>query len=395
MGFKKVGAAPAAPVAAATPAPAPTPAPAKARIRPAAKPATVAPEAETPVVEKTADVTPKPAEVKPKPAGIAPRSGPRAVAPAKVAETATETETPVEDEDPLAWTHSGAEAEAIAAASVQQREEAAEERKKRGYWPQRFELIPPGTQSKHGPIDDRFQADIIILDDQMGPSFYEHVLRNARTGRYDVIEPCPKERDNCPICPPVGDRESTFVSLLSVLNINGYTIKTGPRQGQFIPITKELLVPWASDMLFFAELAKEHGGLRGIQLTMTRPSKSDPRIGKPEFIGKFTDEEIEAYIKGQNMWQPKVTQEGEKLEEEDWLMHPFRYPEFLHRPSGADLRARYSGTSTATGGAPIGAGGGGGADKEWGQSRYAPGAAGQPNGKPPTGFDDLDDDVPF
>jgi hypothetical protein len=369
MGFKKVGAAPTAPVAAA-PAPAPTPAPPKGRLRAVAKPATIAPEAEPelPITPAVAEADAKPAAAPVKPKGIVPRSGPKAIVAAavtKVAETAAEPDAATDAADPLSWAHSGAEAEAIAAAAVAQREEAQAERKARGYWPQRFELIPPGTQSRNGPINDRHQADIILLDDAMGPSFWEHVLRNARTGRYDVIEPCPKEFDNCPICPPAGERESGFVSLLSALNINGYTIKTGARAGQHIPITKELLVPWAADFAFFAELAKEHGGLRGIQLTMTR--------------------------------QPKVTQDGEKLEEEDWLMHPFRYAEFLHRPSGADLRARYGGsaggTGTGGGAAPIGARTNN--DPEWGGGRYQPGAAGGPAGKAPGGFEDLDDDVPF
>lgn len=389
MGFKATGSATAASVP--TPPVAATPATAtKTRFRPAAKavePADIAadPAADPTLLEQVIAATPA------KPKGIVARSGPTAAKETAIAPIAPTA--PAADDDPLGWTHSGDEAAAIAAAAVKQREEAIEERRARGYWPQRFELIPSGTPSKAGIINDRFQADIILLDDVMGPSYWEHVLRNSRTGRYDVIEPCPKEFDNCPICPPAGERESGYVSLLSALNINGYTIKGGARAGQHIPITKELLVPWAADHAFFIELAKEHGGLRGIQLTMTRGQKSDPRIGTPSFVGKFTDEEIEAFIKAQGMWTPKVTQEGEKLEEEDWLMHSFRYAEFLHKPSGADLRARYSGTGQPTGGTPIGARSGG-ADGQWGGGRYAPGAAGAPVGNGPA-LDDLDDDVPF
>ena len=355
------------------------PAASKPRIRraaPAAPPAEA--PAETPAATKAA---PKIVPAKTTTAGIM-TAAQRAALAAKQ-ETAPDPAAAVAPaDDDMSWVKTGAEAEALAAEIAARKEQEREERKARGYWPQRFGLIPPSMK-----YPNRYQADVIVLDAQPGPSYWEHVLRNPKNGRYDVIEPCPHEYDNCPLCGP--ENTSKFVMLLTVLNINGYTIQTGDRAGQHVPITKELLVPMAGDHAFFHKLVKDHGSLRGIQLTMTRTDKFQPNIGVPAFVGRFTDEEIEAYIKSQGMWKPKVTREGEELEGEDWLMHAFTYKDFLHRPSGADLRQRYANGVPA----PVGAiGGGTGTDPQWGNSRYAPGTAGIPGGTP---VDELSDDIPF
>lgn len=292
-----------------------------------------------------------------------------------------------ESGDPLAWTRQGGDAEAKAAAEAERREQAREERRARGYWPRRFQLIPPGTPGRNGPINDRYQADIVLLDDKPGPSYYEHLMRNPRTGRLDVYEPCPKEYDSCILCPPSGEYDSQYVMLLTVMNLRGFTYQKGPRMGQHVPITHELLAPLASDQAFFYDLYKEHGTLRGIQLTMTCSSRSDPRIGKPSFVGKFSDEEIEKFVRDNGMWQDKMTQEGEKIADAGWIVQPFTYSEFLHKPTGADLRQRYTAQQGGSG-TPVGAVNGN--DPQWGSSRYQPGTA-----QPPQNYDELEDDVPF
>lgn len=378
MGFKKVtpGGASAAPATAKP----------KPRIKPKAK-AEEAPaeqEAEAPAEEKAA---PKPTRVRPKadaapakPAGIltaAQRAAMEKAGPAAAPQEEAAAEEG--DDDDLSWAYSGEDAEAKAAEIAAQKEAVREEKRARGYWPIRFNLIPPSPEHP-----DRYQADVIILDAKPGPIYWEHVLRNPRSGFWDVYEPCPKERDSCPLCPPNGERASQFVMLLTVLNINGFTYKRGAKAGQHIPITKELIAPLAGDHPFFHELMREHGTLRGIQLTMTRRDRYDPQIGKPSFVGKFDDEAIENYIKGQGMWEPKITREGEKIAEADHMMHPYNYAEFLHKPSGADLRARYANGGAAPVGAGTGSEGG-----QWGGSRYQPGVAGGPQ------LDDLDDDIPF
>lgn len=357
---------------------------------------------------------PPPPPVQPVAAAPAPAAGivsprQRAVAAAATPQTDAIKATPAApppSDDMDSWGHSGAEAEAIANRQVQERETAREERRARGYWPRKFELIPPGTQSRNGPINDRFQADIIVLDIKPSNSFWLHVLKNPRTGRYDQNEPCPKEWDSCPVCPPAGQYDSRFVFLLSVLNITGYTRQTGPNAGEFVPITHEIMVVETGDMPFFYNLMRERGdkGLRGLQLTMTRTDKNSSRIGAPsnpngsETAVFHDDAQIEAFIRQNGMWKEKKTQEGEVIAGEDWLMHPHDYKTFVHRPSGADLRARFG--ATGGGNAPVGSNAGtdGG---QWGGSRYEPGATAPPAGGGQSWGDtvgnaaDLDDQVPF
>lgn len=369
----------------ATPAPAPAPTP-PARTRAAPAPAEQQPVAATP--------TPAPA-----PSGIV---SPRQRQLAQQTAVSTGTVTPPPGDDMESWGHTGAEAEAMSNQQTAERERAREERRARGYWPRKFELIPPGTQSRNGPINDRFQADVIVLDAKPTPSFWLHVLKNPRTGRFDVNEPCPKEWDSCPVCPPNGQYDSRFVFLLSVLNITGYTRQTGANAGEFVPITHEIMVVETDNQAFFYNLIRERGdaGIRGLQLTMTRTDRNSPRIGVPSFPNGadaptfHDDAAIEAFIRQNGMWKEKKTQEGEVLAGEDWLMHPHRYSEFLHKPSGADLRQRYQ---AGAGGAPIGARGGDDAG-QWG--RHEPGAAtppggGQSWGDQVAGAAELDDDVPF
>lgn len=279
------------------------------------------------------------------------------------------------------WAHTGQEGEALAAAEVARREQDRSERAARGYWPRTFELIPPSID-----YPDRYQADVLLLDEAFLLRFYLHTLANTRTGRFDVFEPCPKEFDNCPICPPAGKYESVFVGPLSVLNLNGYTYARGERAGEHVPISQQLMLVRANEQIYFDELRKEHGSLRGIQLTMTRPSKHAPYIGEPTFVGKFSEEDIIAFVKDSGMWTDKITKEQEKIADAGWIIQPFDYTTFIHKPSAADLRARFSGV------APIGARGA--ASSEWGHSRYAPGARAAPGAALPS-FDDLSDDVPF
>lgn len=377
--------------AAATPAPAAAAPATRARIKPKA----VAPAEEPAPEEAPAEQATPPA----RPRGIKTAAQREAEARAaaavnKVADAPADGEaaTADEDADDLSWAHQGEEAKALAAELAKQKEEEREEKRARGYWPIRFNLIPPSANNP-----DQYQKDVIILDERPGPCYFEHVLKNPRTGFWDVYEPCPHEYDSCPLCPPAGERKSQFVMLLTVLNINGYTYKRGAKQGQHVPIVKELMAVMVGDQPYFHSLLEEHGTLRGIQLTMTRTDKYDPHIGKPAFVGKFENDDIEGYIKQSGLWVPKTTREGEKIAEEDHLMHPFDYKSFLNKPSGADLRKRYANGGIAPVGSRDDNSGG-----QWGGSRYAPSQAGGP-GATGGGFagadgrtlDDLDDDVPF
>lgn len=318
------------------------------------------------------------------------------------------------------WARSGT---AGIAASEAAKQRAQEERSQRAYWPIRFYL-------KQQPGEN--QADVIILDHQPGPRYYEHAMRNPRTGFYDLYEPCPKEWDSCPLCPPNGEKDSYYVMLLTVLSLKGYT----SREGVYVPVTKELLAVKLSDHQFFDQLFLEKGTLRGQHILMTRGPGRGANHGTPEWKTTYPDASIEELIKASNLWVPKVDRDGNEYAPADHMMHPFEYARFLKRPSGADLRARYGGAAPfgaqPTGGygghagrgapqqmaggiqrfgrGPQGQGGFGappaGGDNEWGDSRFDPGnQGGQPWASGPDNVDQnlgwanpgpaLDDDVPY
>lgn len=339
---------------------------------------------------------------------ITPRERARAAAAAKpAADTAAQTEkADVED-----WTLSGDDAIAKAQAENAKREAEKEERRSRGYWPREFRLIAPGTMGRDGAINDRYQADVIVLDAKMGPAFNLHRVMSRRN-RLEIYEPCPKEWDSCPLCPPTGQYDSRFVQLLTVLNITGYQIKTGDRAGEYVPMSQELMIVELGNMPFFHAVMQEHGTLRGLHLTMTRNSKNDPDIGAPSFSNGaetvaepvfHSEEQIEKFIRDNGMWQQKKTRptpehpNGEVIDaREDWLRHPFTYSEFLNKPSGEDLRQRYQ----SQGSAPLGSSGGQGGDSQWGGGRFEPGSAGPTTGAGAGGGNlppdaDLSDDEPF
>lgn len=352
-----------------------------------------------------------PAETKPSaPAGIVtPRDRARRAAAGTA--TTTASDAPKEEASLDDWALSGDQAMAKAQAELAKREQEKEERRARGYWPREFRLIPPGTPSRRGPINDRYTADVIVLDHKMGPAFNLHREMNPRTNRLDIYEPCPKEWDSCVLCPPTGKYESRFVQLLTLLNITGYQIQTGDRMGEWVPMSQELAIVELGNMPFFHAVMQEHGTLRGLHLTFTRNNKNEPDLGIPTFSDGekavaepvfHTEEALEKFIRDNGMWQQKRTRpstefpNGELIDErEDWLRHPFDYGSFLHKPSGADLRARYTGGTGAPLGANTGSEGG-----QWGNSRFEPGQARPPaqggmNAGSVPDDADLSDDEPF
>lgn len=332
---------------------------------------------------------------------------------AKAASRSTESATKKPNEEKAGlddWTLSGDKAIAKAQAENHKREEAREERRSRGYWPNIFSLVPPNTPSKNGLINDRFQADVIVLDSEMGPAFNLHRMMNPRTNRLDVFEPCPKEWDSCPLCPPTGQYDSRWVQLVTFLNISGYTIKGGERAGEYVPMSVEMALVEVGQQPFFHAVVKEHGSLRGLHLTMTRNTKGDGDNGIPQFSNGVeavaepvfhSDEAIVKLLTDNGRFKEKRTKpsadypEGEVIDARpDWMAQPIDYSEFLHKPSGEDLRQRYQAQSSAPAGAHSGSEGG-----EWGNSRYEPGSAqvgGGASGGGSVPLDaDLDDDKPF
>jgi hypothetical protein len=252
------------------------------------------------------------------------------------------TQPPKDDLD--SWAATGEEGAAKSAAIAREQERKRDEARARGFWPRRFRInsaIPPENR-----------ADIIILDAKPGPRYYEHNLRNPRDeNRWSIYEPCPKDWESCPLCPPNGERESTYTLLLSVIDMRGYN---STKEGRWIAGTRNLLGLRTNDHAYIDNLWREHGTLRGIHLVMVRESDRAPAHGTPEFVRKYSDEQIAKWVDDNALRREIRTREGELIWPADHMLQPFDYSTFLHRPAGADLRSRYGGA------APFGSSGGAG-----------------------------------
>jgi hypothetical protein len=239
----------------------------------------------------------------------------------------------------MSWVHTGATGAAVSNDINARNEQRRAEARARGYFPNRYRL-----KAQAGPSGSDHIGRIIILDQQAGPRYHEHALVNPRTGFHDVYEPCPKEFENCPLCPPSGERESYFVMLLTVLNLEGYTNKQGIR----VAPTKELLAVKVSQHAMFDRLAQNYNGLRGLELKMVRQGQRSSVIGEIDPatpVVKHTDAEIVEFLQSMGKWVPKTDREGKVLEPENWMSVPFEYSKFLHKPDANRLRTLYGGTA--------------------------------------------------
>jgi len=130
--------------------------------------------------------------------------------------------------------------------------------------------------------------EIIILDASInnGVGFYEHNLQID--GRWGHFEPCVKEMDNCPLCEKYG--ESTYVVMLSCLDISGYTKKgDGGQPGEFIPQSRMLLAIKQGGLGKFKDLEAsaiaQGKTLRGMYLRMKRGADGQSaNTGEPSMI---------------------------------------------------------------------------------------------------------------
>lgn len=262
----------------------------------------------------------------------------------------------------MSWVHTGERAVATSNAMNAESETRRQEARARGYFPNRFRLKATAGQFGQDHI-----GRIIILDEDLGPRYHEHDLPHPSREYHHIYEPCPKEFEECPLCPPSGEKGSYYVLLLSVLNLKGYTNK----QGILVAPTKELLAIKVAGHAEFDELKQYYGSLRGLEIVMYRDgprSAASGMIDKNVTVLRHSDADIEAMLRQTGNWKPKITQEGELLEPENWMSVPFDYSKFLHRPEAARLRQLYGGTAPL-GASDFGAGGG-----------YSSGSAPIPNG---------------
>ena len=225
-----------------------------------------------------------------------------------------------------------------AADQTRAQEEARQaERRERGYAPFRYWLAAP-KDGKPGQ-----QGDIIILDNDVGPCFYEHAIPGPNNDWSKTThELCPKEYDSCPLCARSGTGESYYVMFLSVIDMRPYT----KRNGEIIPFSRKLLAIKTSSQAFFARLKERHGNLRGAHLLMVRDNSNSASIGTPEYIEHVTEEQIL-----QNFAHAEVkAQDGRVVKQANADCYPFQYDGeggIFRQPSGEALRQKYGGVAPA------------------------------------------------
>lgn len=212
----------------------------------------------------------------------------------------------------------GAEAEAQRTAELQRQQH----RREQAWMPFRL-WLPVGTQGR-----------IIILDNDLGPCFFEHNLQDPATGKRTIWEFCPKDYGHCPLCQRFG--ESYYVMFLSVLDIRSYT----NRQGQTVPWSRKLMAVKAQQQSFYARLHESQDGLRGVHLRLFRDAQMSPAIGAPELHCKHTEQDIIDFAGG----PAQTSTDGKVLKPANADCYPYNYDELFHRPDPDDLMRRYGGT---------------------------------------------------
>lgn len=288
------------------------------------------------------------------------------------------------------WMKRGSVARAVTEQEIERARQRADERARQRQLPFRY-WLPTGAQ-----------GDLIILDRELGPAFFEHELENKTTGKFDIHEACPKEWEACPLCEgTAGGKPSIFTMFFTVIDMREYT----NRQGVTIPHTRKLLAVKPQLHSFFHRMADRlNGNLRGVHLLMSRDSKQSPNTGTPEFQAQYGEDELIASFGNEE----QRDNTGKVLKARNADLEVIPYAELFLRPSAADLRSRYGGV------APIGSRDAGGSDDGWGG--YDPGRASggvsggrasggiiprasrtatpASEGAPATGSD-LDDEIPF
>ena len=203
-------------------------------------------------------------------------------------------------------------------------DQAQQRREERAGQPFRF-WIAPGEQ-----------ADIVILDEHVGPSIYEHTLKDDR-GKFSINEICVKEWARCGAC-DTGDA-SYYVAFLSVIDWRGF--KT--RKGEHFEFSRKLLAikQGQREQFYRFEERQGKGSLRGMHLLMVRDQQSNPRIGMPEFQGVFTEKQLAAEFSH----PARKNKEGKIYLQANEMLEPFAYDTILTPPDPEALREKYSGTA--------------------------------------------------
>lgn len=226
------------------------------------------------------------------------------------------------------WMKTGVAARQQTDQELARQREAAERRANGLYMPFRFRV---------GEGESR---EVVILDSELGPCFYEHNLQSPKDGKWNIFETCPKEWEPCPLCSgTAGGKESYYVMMLTCIDLTPWQKK----DGTVVPYSKFLLPVKAQGQGFFIRQLDRHGTLRGLKLLMTRDTRQTASIGTPEFVEKHTEEDILA-----SFGHPPVTaQDGKVIKQANADCFPFEYEKLFKKPSAEDLRRRYGGIAPA------------------------------------------------
>lgn len=286
---------------------------------------------------------------------IAPRSRTQPAAAPATPQVRTRTPAaPARAATPAAgWMKSGSNARAAAEAEITRQREAAERRASGVYMPFRL-WVPVGGST-----------EVVVLDNELGPCFYEHQIQNPKTGKWDLYETCPKEWEPCPLCEKL-DKESYYVMMLSVIELRSYTKK----DGTVVPFSRKLLPIKAQQQGFFMRQFDRHGSLRGLHLLLSRDTQTTPSIGNPEFVEKHSEEEILSSFGHAAV----VGQDGKVVKDANADCFAYPYDKLFKKPTAEDLRKRYGGIAPAGSREDL--------ERDWGQGQA--GAVG-----------DAVDEIPF
>lgn len=314
--------------------------------------------------------------------------------------TGTAGATVAQGEEDTSWMHSG-DAGAAQAERVRQERAAKEaENALKPVKPMRYKLAYNLNNTGMGE-----SGDFVILDAKPGPRFWEHRTRNPRTGYWTEFEQCPHEWDNCPLCPPDGEKSPYYVMMLTVIDMRPFT----DREGKEWAATRKLLPVKIEQQGFFDQLYKTHGTLRGLHLIATRDGgKMSAEIGNNiQFDSIHTEEEMIEYCKTYGLWEEYRQDSGRVIWAEGEFIQPYSYGKIFEKPSGAKLRLKYNRND---GGSHIG--GAGDQQGDGWRGNTAPGrAAGNPLSRGSTrrvnlndagqdqtagsAADDMGDEIPF
>lgn len=253
---------------------------------------------------------------------------------ASTGDTSSQQNSRPRDTD-TSWMQGGDERDAQ---EKQRRLQAEEQRAKNWNAPRRF-WLKPGTQ-----------ADVVILDHDIGARINEHKRWNARLNK-EEFETCPGDWDSCPLCEQelAGFGRRTYHAFLTVVDLRPYTIQSGPNQGKTIQHQRKLIALKFDQLEKFKRLKQRNGGsLRGVHLLMVRGlDKKSFITGEPEQVMdddnrglKYDDDAILEAFGGPE----KRDDKGNVIAVANADTMPFDYAKVFPKPSGDKLRDLYGGT---------------------------------------------------